>query len=332
MARKTANQKIYDEAVRRAIHIEKVKNGLSAETAKFLNEEVLPALRKRLEKGAGKERTKKTVEALDTILSEDLTKLRQIISTNFADLAQDEVRWLERVVKRSAPVDLEYGRLGLKTLERLKNPVFEGGSFNGYVKGIQKAWTKELDRTLRFGLIAGDPPSKIVKDAMGTSDLPKAQLNSLVRTASNHVATTARVESLKENDDVVKGMQVVAVLDARTTRICAARNGSIIPVDSKDVPPYHWNCRTTLVPVLKSWKELGLNFNEIGPGERASMDGSVPENTDYATWLKSQPASVQDEILGKKNGAAYRKGKYSVEEFLSKDVPASKVTKPDQPV
>ena len=54
------------------------------------------------------------------------------------------------------------------------------------------------------------------------------------------------------------------------------------------------NCRSTTVPIIDP---------DILPpstvATRASADGPVPVNTSYGQWLKDQPRSVQEEVLGK---------------------------------
>jgi hypothetical protein len=56
----------------------------------------------------------------------------------------------------------------------------------------------------------------------------------------------------------------------------------------------HWGCRSTSVPVLKTWRELGIDADEVPQTTRASMDGQVPAKQTFEQWLKKQPAARQD--------------------------------------
>lgn len=78
------------------------------------------------------------------------------------------------------------------------------------------------------------------------------------------------------------------------------------------------NCRSSTVPVLKSWRELGFDVDDAPEATRASMDGQVAESTTYSDWLKRQPASVQDEALGKTKGALFRRGGLPLEKFTDR--------------
>ena len=132
----------------------------------------------------------------------------------------------------------------------------------------------------------------------------------------NHVSSQSREAVYSENESLVKGVQYVATLDTRTTDICADLDGQIFKVDEGPRPPQHINCRSTTVPVLRSWKELGIDLKEAPPGTRASMNGQVAEGTTYGQWLKSQSTSTQNEALGPGRAKLFRSGAVSIHQFV----------------
>lgn len=68
------------------------------------------------------------------------------------------------------------------------------------------------------------------------------------------------------------------------------------------------NCRSTTVPVLKSWADIGIDAGDIGEGTRASMNGQVPDTLTYDGWLRKQSPEFQDEVLGKAKADLFRGG------------------------
>jgi hypothetical protein len=78
------------------------------------------------------------------------------------------------------------------------------------------------------------------------------------------------------------------------------------------------NCRSTTVPVLKSWKELGIPLKEARASTRASFSGQVPGKTTYGSWLKGQPVQVQDHVLGKGRAQLFRRGVVPMEKFIDR--------------
>lgn len=85
------------------------------------------------------------------------------------------------------------------------------------------------------------------------------------------------------------------------------------------MPPAHPNCRSTVVPVFKTFRELGINVDDIPAGDRPSVgaDGvaQVSANLSYLEWLKTQPPGFVEEALGPTRAAVFLKGGLSADEF-----------------
>jgi hypothetical protein len=109
------------------------------------------------------------------------------------------------------------------------------------------------------------------------------------------VANTASQQVYEANQDITQKYRYVATLDSRTSSICAALDGQEFPYGRGPMPPQHFNCRSTTVPVI-DYEALGL----IPPaeGKRAASGGMVSSNTNYGQWLKDQPRNVQEDVLG----------------------------------
>ena len=63
-----------------------------------------------------------------------------------------------------------------------------------------------------------------------------------------------------------------------------------------------------MLPVLKSYRELGVDIDELPPGVRASMDGAVPQYTTWRDVVAKADAKRQDAILGPTRAGLYRNG------------------------
>lgn len=99
------------------------------------------------------------------------------------------------------------------------------------------------------------------------------------------------------------------------------------PTGPKKLPygegvPRHWNCRSTEIPVTRTWEELGIEGlgetrEVVKRGERASMFGPTKHRT-FDSWLNSRSAEEQDDILGSKRlGDAFRKGTLSTKQLVN---------------
>lgn len=145
----------------------------------------------------------------------------------------------------------------------------------------------------------------------GVMEVSRRQAEALTRTSVTQVFTRAAEATYQENKDLVQEYEIVATLDQRTTEICAALDGKVFPVGSGKLPPFHWNCRSTIVPVI----------NYRGLGVKAPP---APERQTYAEWFGDQSAVAQDEILGPTRAGLVRSGKADLEDLVRRD--GSKLT------
>jgi hypothetical protein len=136
-----------------------------------------------------------------------------------------------------------------------------------------------------------------------------------VRTATQAAVAKAQDAVFEENDHLVKAVMMIAVLDDRTTAFCRGIDGQVFPVDEGPRPPFHWRCRTTVVPVLTSWEELGLE--KPTDRQRQVLTGETPERLTYADWLRRQTEEVQNRVLGPKRAEMYRSGRITIDKFLN---------------
>lgn len=138
------------------------------------------------------------------------------------------------------------------------------------------------------------------------------QIGAIVRTTTNAVATSARQSTLSANADVLTGVKWVSTLDGRTSDVCMGRDQKEYPLDSGPRPPAHFNCRSTVVPIVDPRFTV-----PIKGGTRASADGPVDARTTYNSWLGRQSAGFQDEVLGETRAKLFREGGLHVSKFTN---------------
>lgn len=200
------------------------------------------------------------------------------------------------------PMDLEVGKRNQKI------------SIAGALDQFSTKKAADIISEIRVGSALGETNSQITGRLTSLGVKQKEQAGALVNTMTNHIANSARVDVLKQNEDILEGMRRVATLDGRTTIFCASIDQSIIPLDGP-APPYHWRCRTTLIPVLKEEyrREIpGSTRPAVGP------DGveQVSSKTNYPDWLKRQPAAFQKDVLGPTRYDLFSKGKLPMDRFI----------------
>jgi SPP1 gp7 family putative phage head morphogenesis protein len=180
-------------------------------------------------------------------------------------------------------------------------------------RGIAVDQAERFSQVVRQGLLTGETTPDIAKRLIGSLQFGEQaktvgqlvaaggqatavadnQVMALVRTSINQVANTASQQVYEANQDITKKYRYVATLDTRTSAICRALDGREFEYGKGPMPPQHFNCRSTTVPIIDS---------DILPpsttATRASKDGQMPINQSYGEWLAKQPRSVQAEALG----------------------------------
>ena len=195
------------------------------------------------------------------------------------------------------------------------------------------------------------------KYADGILAITRRNANAIVRTAVNHISNSARNMIWEENSDIISARVWVATLDGRTTAVCRARDGhgapigkaslppglpALIPRDAR--PPAHINCRSIMVAYIdgvglignrpfvrdtrtrdrrevdfrKLAKQQGLSIQDVRRAWAEKYVGQVPASTNYQDFLSRQPATFQDEVLGRTKGLLFRKGSLQLDQFVDR--------------
>lgn len=324
----SANSTIADALVRHAIGLQRLS------TASVRR--VLASLRRadarimeRLSRGDLSASSRRQQEAIlrdiRGILDSVYTDATGALRIDLEALAEYEAEYLGQVIDGVAP------SLGfeLPSAEQLHAAVysrpFQGRVLRGWFDELPRAAFQRLEREIRQGIIEGRTNAEIVRAIRGTrangyrdgiEEINRRAAQVTVRTAVAHVSNAARDRTYQRNRRLIRGVQWAAVLDGRTTLICAGRDGKIYPTDSGPRPPAHPNCRSTTVPILKSAKALrseGLTEKEL-----SELDGAPPQDLTYGAWLRRQSAAVQNEVLGESRARLFRRGELPIDRFTDR--------------
>ena len=193
-------------------------------------------------------------------------------------------------------------------------------------RGIAVDQAERFSQVVRQGLLTGEPTPAIAKRLIGSLQFGEEaktvkqliaaggqatavadnQVIALIRTSINQVANTASQQVYEANQDITPRYRYVATLDTRTSAICRALDGKEFEYGKGPMPPQHFNCRSTTVPIIDP---------DILPpsttATRASKDGQVPIDTTYGKWLKDKmPGETNADVLARQQQALGSKAPY----------------------
>jgi SPP1 gp7 family putative phage head morphogenesis protein len=174
---------------------------------------------------------------------------------------------------------------------------------NGFLTGES---TESITRRLIGRLQEGDSGSisQLLRAGGAATTKANNQIRTVVRTSINQVANAASMKAYEANQDITKKYRYTATLDSRTSPICRALDGTEHDYGKGPIPPQHFNCRSTTVPIIDY---EGLGFDPPPPSKigRPNSDKNIPDGETYGAWLKRQPKTVQEQVLGDKGQVGY---------------------------
>ena len=240
--------------------------------------------------------------------------VRRHTSERFLDLTKQEAAWLADTAERTLRVDVPMMDPTASAAKAADKPILGKTTNEWFRDMLQEPVAKNVKAWVQTGIQRGLTTDEITRGLRGTKDTPgvltqsRAAVSTMVRTASTHVLNQARIDNLQALG--VQEVRFVATLDERTSLICASQDGKVYETGKGPVPPLHPNCRSVVVP----W------FGPTKGAIRATVDGPVPADMTFRSWLNTQSASKQDEILGRQRASAWRAGKLSFERMIGPDL------------
>lgn len=259
-----------------------------------------------------------------SIIDETYGEMEEYTSQELRKLAIQENEAVTRNFSSVLKVDLERRALTTRQLDTIMSQSWiDGANVATWFDRQSKYTQRKFADNIRMGMLQGlgsRDIAKLFKNLVGTRS--RRDIEALTRTAVQAIGNEARMKTWEQHDDLVKGYQTLVTLDTRTSKICISRSGfawnkdgtpmnstTTIPFPGR--PPWHFNCRTVLTAVLKSWAELSgkKNIPDFPKGTRASLDGQVAEDITYEQWLKKQPVNSQIDVLGKGRYDLWKEGK-----------------------
>ena len=161
-----------------------------------------------------------------------------------------------------------------------------------------------VGRGLRTGIALGYHPRKL--QAILLRELGAGLQWSLTSTRTAMMQAYWRTTSnIYKRNPVVNGWYWLAALDDRTCFLCAMQSGTWHK--KTETLNGHYNCRCTMVPAVKSFKDLGMNIP--GPPK--------PNIPNGRKWFEGLSAGRQKKMMGLTKWQMWKDGKIDLTDILT---------------
>lgn len=317
------NNALMDSAIFRSLKLKGVEDSIALEVARVIEKKVLPNIATQLQKlpfnslRANDFRLIQLRNAIQNGMGWD--RVTTPLTNSLRNMAAKEASATLMQLKGAVPVDLAFITPSPDLLiQTVMSRPFNGELMSEWFAKVGEEAQQGLYDAFQVGMIEGKSIPHMAKDlleanydAFSTGGVKRAIDNAkaVARTAANLVQNRTREMTYRANSDIIKGVEYIATLDDRTTFICMELHGNVYPVDQGERPPQHYNCRSTTVPVIRSWEEMGIPQKDLTREQMASMDGRVPKPKTFNDWINSQSDGTQNKILGPARAKMWRSGR-----------------------
>ncbi len=322
--------KILDEFVQRDLDVSRFESDLRRRTLRELNELRVTHHRK-LAQDITPRRLEGFLQSAKVDISDTYSEIARMHSRDYLILMRGEIADLRVAIERASGANLLYKSVW--HLNHARNSLLIQGALLGEVwKRQAEHYVATVWDEARRAVRVRAPLSELLTRLIGTRSrrfrdgaISKFHRSAVTLgiTGVNRAMNEARMLLYRANADVIRGLQAVAVLDSRTSDICRARAGglwnmetgeplfgSVIRSQFPGPPPWHYRCRTILLPVLRKQSELEkvnqrVRARVLG---RAGFDGKPAADLRFDDWLSRRSVEEQRKILGTGKFDLWKKG------------------------
>lgn len=345
----SVNELLRDAAISHAVDLAHYSNGVVRRIIGLLNRadadlfaQLTEALDRLPAESFTVDRLERLLKSVRELNAEAYRQVERELTKELRDFAAYEAGYQLKLFEATIPAQVQVA-VGVATVNptqiysaALSRP-FQGRLLREWASSIEAGRMTRIRDAIRMGYVEGQTADQIIRRLRGTRakgyadgiiEIDRRHAAAVVQTALGHMANFARERVYDENKGLIKAIEWVSTIDTKTSDQCRIRDkkhyhpethkpiGHSIPWGAGP-GQLHWNCRSTSVPITKSWRELGIDIDEIDPSTRASMDGQVPAETTYADWLQRQSAARQDQVLGPTRGKLMREGGLTMDRFYN---------------
>jgi SPP1 gp7 family putative phage head morphogenesis protein len=311
------SKQLLDYSLHHAVNLGRYSNSVVRDILALLNDadkEILAKILKRGEDGTfTKARLDKLLVEIRAVTKETYAQAHNEMTTAMLDFSVHEAAATATLLSTQVAVNFNIVQPTVEQLAAIasKTPIRQ--SRTGALL-LEEVFQKEvfgheqrIMSSLRLGMVQGKTIDEMVRDLKGTKasqwkdgvlEISRRSAEGIVRTVTNHVGNRAAQLTYQANSEVVKGWIYVATLDGKVCHECWPDSGKRFDIGRGPLPPKHTRCRCFSVPEVKTWKELGFDFDEMSASFRSSKDGPVKADIKFGDWLKTQGTETQKDILG----------------------------------
>lgn len=333
------DQKLHDALIRYQLDLRRFEAGERVKVLAILEElqkdVTARLLSDRPLTSYGRARQNELLRQAKALVSDYYSKAQRSLDLGIEDLAEAQIRHTTKMLADAVTIGTTIALPTKAVVARLTSDILiEGGPMKDWWSRLAEDTSFKLISAIRQGLVQGETNGQIAQritgraGQIGVLDTARRNVAAIVQTSVQTISNDAHLATYRANSDLIKYVQWFSAMDGHVCPRCIAMSGKKWRNDAEGLysavghrvsfqnPPIHWNDRCVLLPITKSFRELGIDAKEVPPGERASSYGPVSSKTTFDDFLKRQTTEQQDEQLGRGRAGLWREGKITLAQLI----------------
>lgn len=208
----------------------------------------------------------KYADAKTVTMKEELVKdTMDNIDKQLTLLYENEERIINKSLKNTyvssyMAVDESLKGLGISTKHMIPNAVedairynWSGATFSDRIWHNKDNLIFNLKETINTGLIKGSTYHEMAEELSNKLNVSYDACRTLINTEVQAIQVRSTLNNYEQNG--IDKYEVTSILDKKTCKGCKKHDGEIIDISDgvmgDNLPPYHPNCRCTILPVIE---------------------------------------------------------------------------------
>mgnify|MGYP004462117321 CR=1 FL=1 len=217
----------------------------------------------------------------------------------------------------------------LRGMLQTMDTVWAGGNYSARIWKNTERLAETLSSEIEAAFLSGKSVRRMADTIMERFGVGYRAAECLVRTETSYVQNRTAARSYE--DAGCTEYEVLTAQDRRTCQYCAKQNGKRYLLATmqagENAPPFHPNCRCTVLPVVEEGAETGkaeaAKQDEIGfavatPGESGIIKADRVISGHSTTPRKAEPNVVIDHV--DENGSVDARGFYDADGLKERDI------------
>lgn len=211
---------------------------------------------------------------------------KKVTTEHYVDLANEAYLHSLFDLQKGTGLGFSFARMSASRVHEILAHNWSGRQYSERIWGRSKAVNQAVQDELLVQFMTGRSYNQTAREIESRMGVGAMEARRLVRTESTYIANSAELESYRACG--MEKFRFCAVLDIRTSDICAAMDGRVFEVEKasvgENVPPLHPWCRSTTVAHFEK-----TDLSRLERSARDPVTGKhsrIPGDMTYEDWKK----------------------------------------------